>query len=292
MPTRDQLNDLSTELEFDVEFEQRILGGLGCTSDVLTGRGRRWVLRRHGPWWNERNPQVALKEHAVHVMVKENGIPAPDIVWAAEPGIFETPALVMEHVDGQDLLIPEDPIDAGRQLAQALDAIHAAVPDQATRTLLETSTSPDGDRPEGFYDHPDAERVTSRHESLRPPSPRAALIHGDFWPGNTMWKAGKLIAVLDWEEATLGDPMNDVAYCALDLRYLGLDAAATAFLHTYFSASGRESDTLAYWTLFALSRPMPDITQWLPAWEAKGITHISADALRARHQELLEDALG
>lgn len=275
-----------------MEWVRRIEGGLGCTTDVLLGNEQLLVLRRHGPWWNDRNPQVALKEDAVHDLVASNGVPVPDVVWAAGPGLFEAPAILMAYVQGEDLLIPEEPTDAARQLAETLAAIHSATPHPANVRLLQTPTSPDGDRPPGFFEHPDARRVTQRLEQLRPqPLDSTALIHGDYWPGNTLWRNGRLIAVLDWEEATLGDPMNDVAYCALDLRYLGLEDAADRFLETYFSVSGRPDVSLPYWNLFALSRPMPDIAQWLPAWEAKGITDITADALRATHHRLLEEAL-
>ncbi len=292
IPTRSQLTALSVEVGFEVAFERRIEGGLGCTTDVLIGDSGQLVLRRHGPWWLDRNPHVAVKEKAVHGVMARHGVPVPSVFWASGPGIFEEPSMVMEHVAGQDPLIPAEPGEAARQLASTLARIHAAAPDAPTRRLLQTPTSPDGDRPDGYFDHPDAERVIARLAELRPQASVEVLIHGDFWPGNTLWREDRLAAVIDWEEATLGDPMNDVAYCALDLRYLGLDDAAETFLETYFSTSHRPADTLAYWTLFALSRPMPDISQWLPAWEARGITHIGAVELRATHHQLLEEALG
>lgn len=290
-PTAPQLSALAGELGFGVGFERRIVGGLGCTTDVLSGEGRQWVLRRHGPWWSERNPSVALKEQAVHALVGERGVPVPEVVWASEPGIFEVPAIVMEYVDGEDLLIPDDPIDAAAQLARTLAAIHTTVAGQAARLLLDTLTSPDGDRPQAFWQHTLAQRVVNRLGELRPQPGTMTLIHGDYWPGNTLWRNGRLVGVIDWEEACLGDPMNDVAYCTLDLRYLSLDEAANHFVATYREVTGHDLETLGYWTLFALSRPMPDIAQWLPAWQAKGITDISADRLRARHRELLEEAL-
>ena len=38
-----------------------------------------------------------------------------------------------------------------------------------------------------------------------------ALLHGDYWPGNILWKDGRLAAVIDWEDACLGDPLVDLA---------------------------------------------------------------------------------
>lgn len=292
VPTEEQLLTLGVQLGFPVAFERRIEGGLGCTTDVLRAGGEHWVLRRHGPWWIDRNPAVALKEEAVLGLLADSAIPVPRPLWATETAVFGVPVIVMEYVDGQDLLLPGDPNEAARQLGETLAGIHAIEPDETAVALLEEPTSMDGERPSQFWEHPDAGRVASRLDELRARlAPSSVLIHGDFWPGNTLWRNGHLAAVIDWEEATLGDPMSDVAYCALDLRYLGLDDAAGTFLETYTSVSGRSTESLPYWTLFALSRPMPDIAQWLPAWTAKGITHISAEDLRARHQELLAEAL-
>ncbi|HKR17938.1 phosphotransferase [Rhizorhapis sp.] len=43
----------------------------------------------------------------------------------------------------------------------------------------------------------------------------AALVHGDAGPGNFMFEQGKLTALIDWELAHLGDPMEDVAWMSL-----------------------------------------------------------------------------
>jgi aminoglycoside phosphotransferase (APT) family kinase protein len=52
-----------------------------------------------------------------------------------------------------------------------------------------------------------------------PESPDATVVHGDYRLGNTMFEAdapARLIAVFDWEMATIGDPLADVGYlCAL-----------------------------------------------------------------------------
>ena len=52
------------------------------------------------------------------------------------------------------------------------------------------------------------------------------LLHGDYWPENILWgENGEIAAVLDWEDAALGDPLSDVAACRVELRYkFGVDA--------------------------------------------------------------------
>jgi aminoglycoside phosphotransferase (APT) family kinase protein len=51
--------------------------------------------------------------------------------------------------------------------------------------------------------------------SNMPESPDATIVHGDFRLGNTMFATGapaRLVAVFDWEMATIGDPLADLGY--------------------------------------------------------------------------------
>ena len=47
----------------------------------------------------------------------------------------------------------------------------------------------------------------------------AVLLHGDFWPGDVLWQAGRLTAVLDWEDAQVGDPLADVGNTRLEFLW-------------------------------------------------------------------------
>ena len=60
--------------------------------------------------------------------------------------------------------------------------------------------------------------LASHVESLAPLPldhlPRS-ILHGDPWPGNALFKKGRLSALIDWEETTLGPSIYDLAYLAL-----------------------------------------------------------------------------
>ena len=48
-----------------------------------------------------------------------------------------------------------------------------------------------------------------------PEQPDATIVHGDYRLGNTMFAdepPARLIAIFDWELATIGDPLADVGY--------------------------------------------------------------------------------
>jgi aminoglycoside phosphotransferase (APT) family kinase protein len=61
---------------------------------------------------------------------------------------------------------------------------------------------------------PDLERVAEWLAANLPDSPPARLVHGDYRLGNVMFarQEPRLVAVLDWEMATIGDPLADLGY--------------------------------------------------------------------------------
>jgi aminoglycoside phosphotransferase (APT) family kinase protein len=61
---------------------------------------------------------------------------------------------------------------------------------------------------------PDLERVAGWLAANVPDSPAATVVHGDYRLGNVMYapSSPSLVAVLDWEMATIGDPLADVGY--------------------------------------------------------------------------------
>jgi aminoglycoside phosphotransferase (APT) family kinase protein len=48
-------------------------------------------------------------------------------------------------------------------------------------------------------------------------SQRRSVLHGDFRTGNYMTRDGEIVALLDFEEGHVGDPVQDLAHCALRL---------------------------------------------------------------------------
>jgi hypothetical protein len=44
--------------------------------------------------------------------------------------------------------------------------------------------------------------------------PGAAIVHGDWAPYNVVWRAGRVVGVIDWDLARPGDPLDDLAFAA------------------------------------------------------------------------------
>jgi aminoglycoside phosphotransferase (APT) family kinase protein len=77
-------------------------------------------------------------------------------------------------------------------------------------------------RPENLDESLDEGLIRNTLESFWPlhQGNKEVLLHGDFWPGNVLWKEDRLVAVIDWEDAALGDPLADFANSRLEIQQL------------------------------------------------------------------------
>ena len=243
LPTDVHLAALSTELGGTVRFDHRIVGGLGGTMDVLrfAETGRRVVLKRY--WVPESDDdEPAESEYRILTLAAEHGVPAPDPLWIDRIGLFPERAVVMSFLDGEVVLDPVDPLDWAAQLANALHSIHKIRIGPADDTLFPTIERDDDHVSEELVrQHPLGPDLWAALEEsygrVRHEAP--VYVHHDFWPGNTLWIDQMLVAVVDWEGGRIADPGLDVGYCALDIRFLGLDEAADHFVNVYREVSGR-----------------------------------------------------
>ena len=89
----------------------------------------------------------------------------------------------------------------------------------------------------GLWEHnktrdlPLVEELASWLAENRPESPEATIVHGDFRLGNTMFAdeaPARLVAIFDWEMATIGDPLADIGYMTATWSQRG-DPSGTAF---------------------------------------------------------------
>jgi aminoglycoside phosphotransferase (APT) family kinase protein len=188
-----------------------------------------------------RRPPVGANVPAGHDMSREYRVlaalapvyarvPRP-LVYCDDPAVFGAPFYVMERVDGAILRrpLPEDlnlSAEVMRGVSGAfidnLAAIHAL---DATTGALSQVGHPDGylqRQVAGWIqryararteDIPDIERVQAWLVERMPQQRYAALIHNDYKYDNLIFNPADLTdirAVLDWEMATLGDPLTDL----------------------------------------------------------------------------------
>ncbi|MGF9905885.1 phosphotransferase family protein [Brevibacillus porteri] len=105
----------------------------------------------------------------------------------------------------------------------------------------------------------------------------ASLLHGDFWPGNTMWKEAKLAAVIDWEDAAIGDPLSDLGNARLEILWaFGVEAMHEFTLHYQSASKTLDYTQLPYWDLCAALRPASNLSDW-------GLEKRLEETMRERH---------
>ncbi|MCP4966102.1 MAG: phosphotransferase [bacterium] len=292
IPAKHQLAALGAELGSSLSFVHRIDGGQSATTDVLMrGDGTQVVLRRHGRWSIGFDDGIATREALVLGAVRNADVPVPRVLWSGKFGAAT--AIVTEFVDGTAVLHPADPIRWAEQLANTLAAIHSVSIDSSLAEVLDTAPpSPvDLDPSPDFAAHADGEALLATRAALSPDAiTTPTFVHGDYWPGNLLWGSATVVAVLDWEGAHLGDPVSDVAYCAAELHYLGMDDAADHFVATYRDITGDPLVSFPYWMVTALCRALPDLQCYLDGWEALGHEE-GRDVVQVRLNRLITEIL-
>ncbi len=145
-----------------------------------------------------------------------------------DEAVIGAPFYVMDHVDGHVITdnVPDglNRATIGESLVDALVEVHA-VDWQAAG--LEGFGKPSGylerqlRRFLGLWEHnktreiPAVESVGDWLKTNLPESPPATIVHGDYRLGNTIVGADSAVcAILDWEMATIGDPLADLGYLA------------------------------------------------------------------------------
>jgi aminoglycoside phosphotransferase (APT) family kinase protein len=255
------------------------------------GERRQVVVRRYGAWRLDAEPRVAEREWAVLAVLARAGVPVPRPIWLDNDGaIFGVPTIVISRVPGRGLLAPRDVDGWVRQLAEALGRIHATPLDEAELELLLDQRAKLADLLERDAPPPDLANQplgpevwsTMRRWWSRIDVPTPSLLHGDYWPGNTLWRYGRLTGVVDWEQARRGNPAQDVACCRLDLTFLAGPEAAEAFLRAYQAAAGRTIRDLFFWDLYTATWAMGEVEHWVAGYHDLGRTDVKVEDARTR----------
>ena len=271
-----------------VEDLERIFGGASretyrlrlCYRDGDAERERRLILRRDpvGSLIETDRRIEFLAYRAFHGSV----VPVPEALWLEEDGRWlDQPFFVMEELAGlesrpQMLMAPpyaEHCEKLGVQKWTILGEIAKADPAALGLTDAMPVVAPDDawkrelDHWEGVLDADEVcpqpiIRAVIRWLRRNPPPPaqRISVVHADYRTGNFLFDTeGRIHAILDWEMAHLGDPLEDLAWsinriwCWLrDERRGGLLPKERA-VSLWEEASGLRADprALHWWELFS-----------------------------------------
>jgi aminoglycoside phosphotransferase (APT) family kinase protein len=263
-----------------------IAGGRSNLTYGITDGEHRWVLRRPPLGHVLPTAHDMGREYKVLHGLAGTDVPVPRVfAFCEDLDVNGAPFYVMERVDGQILrdaaavtaLAPEQALACSEQLVDVLARIHAVD--------YEAVGLGDFGRPAGFLERqvrrwgeqwersktvelPAVDEIGRRLRAALPESGPPAIVHGDYRLDNTMLAPddpGRVVAVLDWEMSTLGDPLADLG---LFLLYWGSPEAQNvatgepignrvgflsrdAVVARYAEQTGRNVDHLDWYLVFA-----------------------------------------
>jgi aminoglycoside phosphotransferase (APT) family kinase protein len=250
-------------------------GGVSAQVDALEiahpdGSHVRLVVRRHGDRDRAQNEHVALNEYRLLQILHEAGYPAPAPVFVdPDRAFFPIPVVVVGYIDGAPDLTLDTAPDSVTQMADALARLHAMALAESRVDFLPTVRDTLHRRlfasPGQREMPPDERRVREAMVRAWPQIPDRVpvLLHGDFWPGNLLWRDGTLVGVIDWEDATRGDPLFDLAAARLELYWARDGAAVRELTKRYLAQSGLGHPVdLPFWDLTAALDPILNLHTW------------------------------
>lgn len=259
-----------------------IAGGRSNLTYRLDDGTSAWALRRPPLGHVLPTAHDMAREYKVINGLRRSPVPVPiPVALCEDESVLGCPFYLMDFVDGVVLSRPDEVRDrltartVSELLVDTLVTLHGVDPEPVGLGDL--------GRPDGFRgrqverwhrqfaaswdgDHPDERETVRRLRAAVPRFGPTGIVHGDYRLTNLMFDRGltRVAAVMDWEMATLGDPLTDVgllyAYHDLARSSGGVMAdfgprhgylSAPELLHRYCRATSTAPEALDWYIGFA-----------------------------------------
>ena len=266
-------------------FELIAGGHSNLTFSVTDSANHHYVLRRPPLSHALASAHDMGREHRVISALQDTKVPvAPTLAMCDDVSINDAPFYVMGFVDGiivrdpeiaSSMLTPATRLQASNSLVDTMAAIHAVDPVAVGLGELGRHDGYIERQLKRWYGQWNASKtreltaVDRAHDELLkhlPVQGPATIVHGDYRLDNCMINsAGDIIAVLDWELCTLGDPLADLGLLMVYWSGPTDEPSGTTFGTTtaegflnrtqlaerYAKVSGRDISHLDYYVAFA-----------------------------------------
>lgn len=268
-------------------------GGQSNPTYLLETAARRYVLRRKPPGKLLPSAHAVDREFRVISALRKQGFPVPEpIAYCDDTDVVGTAFFVMAHVEGRIFWDPQLPGAAKPERAAIYDAANATIAhlhgfDPAAIGLAdygrgENYVARQVERWSKQYRASETEPIHDMErliawlpQHLPPPGP-VRLVHGDFRLDNVILAADapQVLAVIDWELSTLGDPLADFSYHLMKWHMPDLAASTGSLVGADLAALGIPS-LEGYVEAYA-ARTGLDPRPHLPAYFAYNFFRIAA----------------
>ena len=248
----------------------------------------RLVLRRPPPPPLPPSAHDMVREARIQLGLAPAGVRVPKVLAVCEDdSVLGVPFYLMEEIEGTvvtgdelpvELDTPEERRRLGEELVDGLAQLHA-VDWQASGLTIGKPTGyleRQLRRWSGLWEVNATREVRAcvelgqRLAATMPESPPSTVVHGDYRLGNVMISnqaPARLVAILDWEMATIGDPLADLGYLAATWCEDGCEGHALLLatvtekpgfptrqelIERYAAQTGRDTSKLDWYQAFAL----------------------------------------
>ncbi len=303
----------------DISFE-RVAAGESNEVFIVRRGGSTWALRRPSavPLSVEGANAIMVREYRIQGALDGSGVRhAKTLALCMDTEVTGAVFYVMEFVDGLVLADPPSEEVGGRSAGRlVVEQMVDALADLALVDVEAAGVSDLG-RPDGFLerqvgrwrgqldgyrrrDLPGIDLVGDWLEVNRPTVMQAGIMHGDFNRHNMLFtrqRPTRLAAVLDWENATVGDPLMDLGYLLSGWRPEDADLPSRAELVGRWSIrTGRTPEALGWYAVmstFKLACMLEGVRVRQVDDPTREVTPFLADAvldLVSRASELIDEA--
>src|SRR5436190_23183853 len=248
-------------------------GGQSNPTYYLETPARKYVLRRKPPGKLLPSAHAVDREFKVITALSAQNFPvAEPVIYCADESIAGTPFYVMGFVEGRVIWVPDMPDSDREERAAGFDAMHATLArlhsyDPAAIGLAdygrgENYVARQVDRWSKQYRASETGKIDEMERIMEwlpahlPPAGPVRLVHGDYRLDNMILHPNepRVLAVLDWELSTLGDPLADFTYHCMQW-------------HMPHSDSGAGTGSLVGLDLKALG--IPSLSEYVEAYMAR-----------------------
>lgn len=213
-----------------------IAGGRSNLTFLVRDDASKWVLRRPPLHGLTPSAHDMAREYRVVAALADTPVPvARAVTMRDDDAVLGAPFQMVEYVEGR-VVRYADELEALGDKAAISDCVDALIKVLADLHAVDPEAVGLGDfgKPSGYLERQvrrwggqwelvrrdndpcdaDVQRLHGALAEALPPQSRSAIVHGDYRIDNTMLDAEdatKVLAVLDWEMSTLGDPISDAA---------------------------------------------------------------------------------
>jgi aminoglycoside phosphotransferase (APT) family kinase protein len=208
-----------------------ISGGRSNLTYAVSDGAHTWVLRRPPLGHVLPTAHDMAREYKVLRGLVATPVPVPvPIAFCDDTEVNGAPFYVMEKVDGLILRSPAEMAELSHDDARRCSEALVDVLVEIHGVDYDAVGLSDFGHPDGYLERqvrrwgeqwersktrelPAVDELARRLRAGLPESPAPTIVHGDYRLDNTMLARddpGSIVAVLDWEMATLGDPLSDM----------------------------------------------------------------------------------